>query len=112
MCHKVKIEKNGHIIVWQIGIEPFHWILGFAAWKTIQNYFYSLEPQRENLGPSFDYSITNVIWTGLTDKKYIESNAAHWRQRLNNIWDIGIKLSVIVDTYTNLCYTDKKSPVV
>ncbi len=30
---------------------------------------------------------------------------------LSDIWAIGIKLSVIVDTYTYQCYTDKKSPI-
>ncbi len=58
------------------------------------------------------YSITNVIWTAITDKKYIESNAACWRQHLSDIWAVGIKLSVIVDTYTYLCCTDKKTPIV
>ncbi len=28
---------------------------------------------------------------------------------LADIWAIEIKLSIIVDTYTYLCYTDKKS---
>ncbi len=52
------------------------------------------------------YSITNIIWTAITDKKYIESNAACWSQHLSDIWGIGIKLSVIVDTYTQGIYTD------
>ncbi len=30
---------------------------------------------------------------------------------ISDIWAIKIKLSVIVDTYTYLCYTDKKSPI-
>ncbi len=34
------------------------------------------------------YSITNVMWTAITDKKYIESNAARWRQHLSDIWAI------------------------
>ncbi len=54
-------------------------------------------------------SITNIIWTAITYKKYIESNAARWRQHLSDIWAIGIKSS-IADTYTNSCYTDEKSP--
>ncbi len=29
----------------------------------------------------------------------------------SDIWAVEIKLSVIVDTYTYLCYTDKKSPI-
>ncbi len=57
------------------------------------------------------YSVTNVIWTSITDKKYIKSNVTHWMRRLSDIWAIGIKLSVIVDTFTYLCYTDKKSPI-
>ncbi len=47
----------------------------------------------------------------MTDKKYIESNAARWWQHLSDIWAIGMKLSVIVGIYTYLCYTDKKFPI-
>ncbi len=43
--------------------------------------------------------------------KHIESIAARWKQHLSNIWVMGIKLSVTADTYTDLCYTDTKSPI-
>ncbi len=58
------------------------------------------------------YSIINIIWTAITDKKYTESNVARWRQHLSDIWAIGIKLSVIEDTYIWLYYIDKKSRIV
>ncbi len=50
----------------------------------------------------------NLFWNTL----YIERNAAYWRQQFRDIWAIGMKLSVIEDTYTYLRYIDKKSPIV
>ncbi len=91
------IERSSHFFVCFLHLSFSKWVCTTVFTKPIVTLWL--------------YSIIKVIWTAITDKKYIESDAARWRQHLSDIQAIGIKLSVIVDTYTYLCHTNKKSPI-